>query len=158
MAVRKTVIFELGGFNPDGIGDRKRIWLRGDGECGLQEKISQRGLRIVYEPRAWLYHRIPPSRLTPEHFYWRFFLQGIQDSYVRVRQIRHRPFLFAALLKHSGYCFWRTARSYIASIIHTESRIRMRADAWSWYGSAQHQARTALSPVLREHVLRHSYL
>lgn len=158
MAVRRAVLFDLGGFNPDGFGDRKRIWLRGDGECGLQEKISQHGLRTVYEPRAWLAHRIPSSRLTPEHFYWRFFLQGIQDSYVRVRQSRHHPFLLASLMKHSIYCFWRTARAYVASVIHADSRVRLRAEAWSWYGKAQHQVRTAVSPGLREHVLRHSYL
>ena len=158
MAVRKKVIFDSGGFNPDGIGDRKRIWLRGDGECGLQEKIAQRGLRVVYEPRAWIYHRIPPSRLTPEHFYWRFFLQGIQDSYVRVRQIGDRPALSVSLLQYGIYCLWRTARSYAASIIHDDCRVRLRADAWSWYGKAQHQVRTALSPMLRKHVLRHSYL
>jgi glycosyltransferase involved in cell wall biosynthesis len=158
MAVRRNVIFDIGGFNPDGIGDRKKIWLRGDGECGLQEKISQCGLRIVYEPRAWLYHRIPPSRLTPEHFYWRFFIQGIQDSYVRVRRIGRRPLLSASLLKHGLYCFWRTGRSYAASLVQTNHRIRLRADAWSWYGRGQHQLRTALSPLLREHVLRPSYL
>ena len=44
MAVRRTVVFGVGGFNPDGLGDRRLIWIRGDGECGLQEKIYKSGI------------------------------------------------------------------------------------------------------------------
>ena len=158
MAVRKTALFETGGFNPDGTGDRKTIWLRGDGDCGLQEKITKSGLRIVYEPQAWVYHRIPSSRLTPEHFYWRFFIQGIQDSYVRVRRTGKRPLLAMRLLKHALYCILQTGRYYAASVAHRDRRVRLRAEAWAWYGRGQHQLRTAFSLALREHVLRPSYL
>ena len=158
MAVRKTALFDTGGFNPDGIGDRKRIWLRGDGECGLQEKISRSGLRVIYEPGALVYHRIPSSRLTPEHFYWRFYIQGIQDSYVRVRKMGTRPFFAMRLLRYALYCLWRAGRFYTASVVHRDRRVRLRAEAWAWYGRGQHQLRTALSLELREHVLRPSYL
>jgi|SRR5687768_10315455 len=158
MAVRKTALFETGGFNPDGIGDRKRIWLRGDGECGLQEKIARSGLRVIYEPEALVHHRIPSSRLTPEYFYWRFFIQGILDSYVRVRQIGNRPFLTMRLLKHAAYCLVQAVRYYIASVVHGDRRVRLRAEAWAWRGRGQHQLKTALSLELRDHVLRPSYL
>lgn len=158
MAVRKTVIYQVGGFNPDGLGERKLIWLRGDGECGLQEKIYKTGLRIVYEPQAWVYHRIPASRLTPKYFYRRFFTQGIQDSYVRVRRAGRRPLLPLRLLKHAIYCFWQSSRYYVASLTDADHQIRLRADAWAWYGRGQHQVRTAFSRKLRQHVLKTSYL
>jgi glucosyl-dolichyl phosphate glucuronosyltransferase len=158
MAVRKSALFETGGFNPDGIGDRKRIWFRGDGECGLQEKITNSGLRIIYEPDAWLIHRIPASRLTPEHFYWRFFIQGIQESFVEARRIQNRRFFALRLIGGAFYSLYRAARNFVGSAVHPDHRIRSLAEAWSWYGKAQHQLRTAVSPSLRKHVLRPSYL
>jgi len=158
MAVRRDVLHRLGGFNPDALGDRKLIWLRGDGECGLQEKIYGVGLSIVYVPDAWVHHRIPASRLTPEHFFWRFFIQGIQDSYVRVRRLAHRPFLSSRLLLYAGYAALQAAQCHMRSLLFHNRAIRLRARAWRWYGRAQHQLRTALSPALRRHVLRDSYL
>jgi hypothetical protein len=48
MAIRREVLFELGGFNPESFGD---IWL-GDGETGLNRKLQKRGLLIGYVPDA----------------------------------------------------------------------------------------------------------
>lgn len=158
MAVRKSVLFSVGGFNPDGVGNKKRIWLRGDGECGLQEKIYKNGFKTVYEPKAWLQHRIPASRLTIEYFYWRLFTQGVQESYERVRRNRGQRLLIVRLLAHSAFCFLKAAHKYQGSLRHVNSRVRLRADAWSWYGRGQHQLRTALSTSLRKHVLQESYL
>ncbi len=158
MAVRKSVLFSVGGFNPDGLGDKRRIWLRGDGECGLQEKIYKSGLRVMYEPKAWLYHRIPASRLTQEYFYWRLFTQGIQESYERVRKIQGKRLLTLRLLTHSTFCFLKAAHKYQSSVRHAQNRVRLRAEAWSWYGRGQHQLRTALSRSLRRHVLQESYM
>lgn len=158
MAVRRDVLYRVGGFNPDGLGDRKRIWLRGDGECGLQEKIYDAGLRVVYVPGAWIYHRIPASRLTPEHFFWRFFIQGIQDSYVRTRHLAGRPFLGGALLLYGLRALVHAARYYAGSLLFSDRAVLLRARAWASYGVAQHQIRTAISPALRRHVLRRSYM
>lgn len=158
MAVRRNVIYSLGGFNPDALGDRRLIWLRGDGECGLQEKIYNSGLRVVYEPQAWVYHRIPASRLTPEHLYWRFFIQGIQDSYTRIRAMDGCQSFTLRLLGYASFCFLKTCWKYMRSLMYHENRVRLRADAWLWYGKGQHQVRTALSRRLRRHVLRESYL
>lgn len=158
MAVRREVLHRLGGFNPDALGDRKLIWLRGDGECGLQEKIYDAGLCVVYVPGAWVHHRIPASRLTPEHFFWRFFIQGIQDSYMRVRRLARRPFLGGRLVLYAAYSALQAARYHTGSLVFTNRAVHLRARAWRWYGVAQHQLRTALSPRLRRHVLRDSYL
>jgi glycosyltransferase involved in cell wall biosynthesis len=158
MAVRRSALFQVGGFNPDGFGDRRDIWLRGDGECGLQYRLHDAGYRTYYEPRAWLHHRIPASRLTPHQFYQRFFNQGITDSYARVREIQDMPLLTMRLARHSARCFLAAGRSYLYSMTHDDTAIRSRADAHYWYALGQHHLRTAFSGSLREHVLRESYL
>ncbi len=158
MAVRRAVLYETGGFNPDGFADPRLLLLRGDGEIGLLQKIYNLGYKVVYEPRAWVYHRISASKLTAEYFYRRSFAGGISLSYARIRGLRDKQRLTLRLLKHSGYCFLRSARRYMLSLLTRDQRIKIRADAWKLYGEGQHHLRTALSRRLREHVLRDSYL
>jgi glycosyltransferase involved in cell wall biosynthesis len=64
MAVRKELLFSLGGFNPEIYGDR---WL-GDGETGLNRKIWQRKLSVGFVPDALVYHHIPAQRMTLSYF------------------------------------------------------------------------------------------
>ena len=157
MAVRRAALFEVGGFNPDGIGDRRSIWLRGDGECGLQEKLTDARMRIVYEPAAWLHHRIPSSRLTPAYFRWRFFTQGIQESFVRIRRASSPAVAMLLVVPYTGYCLLQMVRFYARSLLVADSREIARALAWMYYGRAGHQLRVLLSPALRRHVLRQTF-
>jgi len=155
MSVRRSALYQVGGFNPDGIGDRRLIWLRGDGETGLQKKFYDAGYKVIYEPEAWLYHRVPASRLRPEYFYWRAFIQGISDSYSHIRTNR---FCVVKLLGYAGYCGLRAMLSYLTVLCGLGHRVWRRTSAWYWYGRAQHQLRLALSPSLRTHTLRERYL
>lgn len=72
MAIRRDVLFAVGGFNPDSFGD---VWL-GDGEVGLNRKLWQRGLLIGYEPAALVYHHIPPERMTVRYLCRRMANEG----------------------------------------------------------------------------------
>jgi glucosyl-dolichyl phosphate glucuronosyltransferase len=144
MAVSRSVLYEVGGFNPDDIGDRKLIWLRGDGETGLQRKIYDAGYKVVYSPHAWLYHRIPAARLKAEYFYWRAFTQGISDSYTLIREDPSK----LRMIRHTVGCFLRVAREYWRSI----------GNAWYWYGRGQHQLRAALDRKVYRYVLQDTYL
>ena len=108
-----------------------------------------------YESRAWLYHRVLASRLWPEYFYWRRFIQGISDSYTHMRVNRLSRI---RLLRHAGRCVYNVAPAYARSFRSPEQRIRYRAVTWYWYGRAQHQLRLAMSQKLRQHVLQDSYL
>jgi glycosyltransferase involved in cell wall biosynthesis len=72
MAIRRDILFELGGFNPESFGD---IWL-GDGETGLNRKLWKRGLLIGYVPDAVVYHHIPPERMTVDYFRRRMANEG----------------------------------------------------------------------------------
>jgi len=160
MAVRKNLLFALGGFHPDGIGDRNQIWFRGNGECGLEKKIYNIGFKLIYEPKAMLYHRISASRLTLKHFNWRLFKQGIDDSYVYIRDMRmhNKHFFYIRIMKEIVLCYIRAGKAYFNSVIKKDKKIRLKADVWYWNGKSQHLIRTLISKKLRQHIFRHSYL
>ena len=77
MAVRRDVLFETGGFNPESFGDK---WL-GDGESGLVFKLRTRQLLIGYVPEALVYHHIPADRMTCAYACRRMANQGASDEY-----------------------------------------------------------------------------
>lgn len=134
MGVGRSVLYEVGRFSPDAVGDHRYIWLRGHGETGLHKKIYNAGYKVTYEPQAWVYHQIPASRLTPRYFYWRAFIQGISDSYSRVREISVSRILLLRLLWHGVRCLIKAALCYVAVIQHPDKRMLLRSDTWYWYG------------------------
>ena len=158
MSVRKRVFYEIGGFNPDYYGDRKLIWYVGDGECGLVDKIFAAGYRVVYEPRAWLYHRIPKSRMTPEYFSRRLFIRGIESSYTKYRS---HPVGATRLLLQAGvqgmYCGYQLIRC-LMECPGTTKYVRRRMALSSRKARALHALRLCFSPKLRAHVTRKDYL
>lgn len=83
--IKKNLIFELGGFNPDGFPNDKIIF-RGDGESGFFKVFGLKGYKSYYDPAASVKHFIPLNRLTKEYLYTRYYNQGISDSYSRIRQ------------------------------------------------------------------------
>ena len=64
MAIRKHVLFSVGGFNPDGYNSPEMLWYRGDGEYGLLLKIREKGLETWYSPFPEIEHIIPKDRLS----------------------------------------------------------------------------------------------
>lgn len=158
MAVRKTTFFNVGGSNVDFFADQRLIWFSGDGECGLEEKILKAGQKIIYEPRAFIYHRIPASRLTPEYFYNRFIFTGIHQSYTRVRKWKKKRLLFLRLLVFAISDFLKASSQYICSSFDKPQKVKLRADSYRLCSRARHAMLTVFSRKLREHVLRESYL
>ncbi|HWQ46886.1 MAG TPA: glycosyltransferase, partial [Longilinea sp.] len=83
--IRKNVLMEVGGFNPDGFSNPEYYWQRGDGETGLERKIAQTAWRMVYSPSAWLFHQIPQTRLTRDFLIRRAQTQAVSDSFTYYR-------------------------------------------------------------------------
>lgn len=77
MAIRRDVLFAVGGFNPENFGD---VWL-GDGETGLNRKLWQRDLLVGYVPAALVYHHIPPARMTARYLCQRMANEGACGEY-----------------------------------------------------------------------------
>lgn len=84
-SIRKNILYASGGFHPDSM-PADLIRYRGDGESALAREIEKRGYKIIYNPKALLYHFIPKERMTVEYFCKRAFNQGISDSYTKIRK------------------------------------------------------------------------
>jgi hypothetical protein len=84
-AARRETVIKLGGFNPDGYPWELRRF-RGDGESGLASKAEMLGFKAFYQGKTHVKHHVPASRMTPEYFERRSFLQGISDSYTQIRR------------------------------------------------------------------------
>ena len=154
MAVRKTVLFDVKGFHPDAIGDKKKIWYRGDGETGFHRKIYDAGYRVIYEPQAALLHRIPASRTTLEYLRWRFFIQGISASYTLIRNNPSRPLMLGRAFAWLVYALLLKVASLVSNTHKTE---RIGRTSY-FYAKAMHHLRSIISPALLRYVRKESYL
>lgn len=158
MSVRKSILFAVGGFNPDGFADRRLLRLRGDGECGLARKVHDAGWLVWYAPAAWLEHRVPQARMTAEYIRWRSAIGGIEDAYADCRYHRRTPAKLLALCGHSAY-YWLRFRLSAYRWRHDE-RIRMGqlAQASRLQYRTYQYLRQALFQELRLHARRVTYL
>lgn len=85
--IRKDVMFECGGFNPD-IAKNK---LLGNGETGLNIKMLNAGYSFGYTSDAVSYHVIPRSRMTQRYINSRYGNQGNCDSFTALRKRANTP-------------------------------------------------------------------
>lgn len=102
-AVRKSVLLECGGFNPDGMPP-ELLRYRGDGESAVSWFVAGKGYRTVYNPKASVYHLVSEWRMTENYLKHRAYLQGISDSYTHIRRSRGMGFKdgFVAHIKQLG--------------------------------------------------------
>ncbi|MDV6236887.1 glycosyltransferase family A protein [Leptospira ellisii] len=76
--IRKKILKEVGGFNPDQIGD----WLVGDGETGLCKKLHKKGYKIGWAPGALMEHcQIISKNATVADIRRRFVNNGRCEMY-----------------------------------------------------------------------------
>jgi glucosyl-dolichyl phosphate glucuronosyltransferase len=83
-AIRKDVLFQLGGFHPDLVPVAVQRW-QGDGETGLGLRAKASATRCMYLQDALLHHLVSADRLTLEYFGKRAYYQGVCDSFTRIR-------------------------------------------------------------------------
>jgi GT2 family glycosyltransferase len=85
MAIRRNVLFNVGGFNPELIG----AMTVGDGESGLNRKLQEKGFPIGYVPKAVVLHHIPRYRMTVKYIRkWAWHLGGA-NMYQKLRGRLH---------------------------------------------------------------------
>jgi len=84
-SVRKKIIECAQGFHPDAM-PFNLIHFRGDGETAISKYIENNKLKTLYNPKASVYHLITTDRLTVDYFSRRAFLQGISDSFTKLRE------------------------------------------------------------------------
>ncbi len=79
MAVRRHILFEVGGFNPEAFGD---VWL-GDGESGLRAKLADVNQLVGYVPDAVINHHIEADRMSVDYIWRRMANEGGCELYTR---------------------------------------------------------------------------
>ena len=159
-SIRKSTLFELGGFHPDGY-PKHLLYFRGDGETGLALKAMEKGLKAIYQPKALVYHIIPSDRLTIEYFEMRHFIQGISDSYTAIRK-RYGKYKSKNSLREEIKTLLRSIRWKIRTNIlklsrKEEDKLMLRfSQAWL-KGYNFHQNMVRENPELLKWVLRDNY-
>lgn len=89
-SIRKSTLFELGGFHPDCIPKHLQHF-QGDGETGLTIKANETAYKAIYQPQALVWHQVPESRMTYKYFERRYFYQGVCNSYTEIRSLGSLP-------------------------------------------------------------------
>jgi len=158
LAVRRTVLYEVGGFNPDAMGwDRRQFWLRGDGETGLHLRVADAGYRVSYQPSATLEHRIPAERLTARAFRRRGLMVGLSHSFADLRADskdldRHFRRMIRALR-----VFAQGARIAVSAGVRRENRPHLTSEIWRCYGYVRQHLLVIFSPRARKFVERECF-
>jgi glycosyltransferase involved in cell wall biosynthesis len=155
MAIRREVLFEVGGFNPEAVGD---IWL-GDGETGLNRKLWGRGLLIGYVPEAVVYHHIPPQRMTAKYFRHRMANEGACEIY---SDFHHGLPSRLRLCKHAAAVTVKNSKLWAAALLlrgKTDARsLRFQTDAARTQSRLKYAIRLILDKNLRQLVLKKDWL
>jgi glycosyltransferase involved in cell wall biosynthesis len=156
MAIRRSVLVELGGFNPDSFGS---LWL-GDGETGLNRRLWEVGALIGYVPEALVYHHVPPERMSPRYFRRRQANDGACDVYA----LYHRAGVPGAggLLREGARIVAGAARDWLAAPLlwdRTDPRsLRVQMRAVRSFSQLQYVLRLLVDARLRALVTRQNWL
>ncbi len=155
MVVRRNVVLDLGGFNPDSFGD---IWL-GDGETGFNRRLWERGLLVGYVHDAVVYHHVPAGRMTVSYFCRRQANDGASDMYARYHAGVPGP---GALLSDALRIAGQNAKYWAAGMLfggRTDPRaLRVQMRSARTRAQALYALRLAFSPRLRELVEKRDWL
>ena len=158
-SIRKSVLFECGGFNPDSM-PQELLRFRGDGETALSLEVMKKGYKVVYEPKATLYHRVPSERLTIEYFCQRAFNQGISDSF---SQIRRKEGLYIEDCNEKKLNYWERSHFlnlfmiWYKKIFNKKEAIKIDVAKAYLEGKLFHRNEVAKDPELLQYILKEKY-
>lgn len=88
-SIRKKILLMVGGFHPDSMPD-DMLKYRGDGESAVSDVIITKKYRVIFNPKASVYHLVSASRMTISYIHKRGYIQGISDSYSYIRKRGHQ--------------------------------------------------------------------
>jgi glycosyltransferase involved in cell wall biosynthesis len=152
-AIRRELLFRLGGFNPELIGSR----YVGNGESGLVQKIYEAGARVFYSPHAIVKHCIPSSRLSLEYMKCRFENQGAADAYTAFQS---RPSRGLTLLRLPLLALSFVAYAVASRVARTNSRLYYHAQLYAAYRRSRldYELRLVFSPEWRAFVQHRDWI
>lgn len=101
-SIRKSILEDLNGFHPDGMPEDLVLW-RGDGETAVAKAVQERGYKIIYNPKASVFHAVMKNRMTTGYLYSRAFAGGVSWSYTDIRRYgAPRDSAFIEKIKYQG--------------------------------------------------------
>lgn len=155
MAIRRTVLIEEGGFNPEAFGE---LWL-GDGETGLYYKLQNRKMFIGYVPAALVYHHIPVARMTTKYLRRRMANQGVCNLYSEFHRNLPRT---RSLLKRAAGLIVSHAGCWIRAWLlkdRTDMRsLHIQLDAARTVAELKYMVRTAVNKKFQRFVLKTDWI
>jgi glucosyl-dolichyl phosphate glucuronosyltransferase len=155
-AIRRETLIGLGGFHPDYV-PKPFEQFQGDGETGLAWKVQASGSKIIYQPRAIVYHVIPDQRLTIDYFEKRMFFGGIFDSFAGIR--KNRGIQYEWKMQKPLPHIRRLVRRISTRLSSDPYGIIKQRVRHSWLnGYIFHQKAVRKDPELLKWVLKESYL
>ena len=154
-SIRKEYLKQMGGFHPDGMPE-SRLLYRGDGESHVTTHIESEGRKVIYNPKASVYHVVSQKRMTFEYIFNRAYAQGISDSYSQVRKNGVR-------LTELFYCkYYKRIKEYInlyrKKFGSDELMIQKNIHNGYWAGFLAHQREVAGNKELYDWVVKTNYL
>lgn len=154
-AIRKGVLLECGGFNPENTGG---VWV-GDGETGLNLKVRARGYKFAYTSKAVTYHLIPPERMTQRYLNRRLENQGYADAFTWFRAQRPDNKRLIRNQLRSVFGCAREASACTAKLVLCRGGWRLsRARVSYHYARFKYSARLRRDAKWREFVLRDNWI
>ncbi|MBK7253622.1 MAG: glycosyltransferase [Ignavibacteria bacterium] len=113
LSIKKDVLIDVGGFNPEMVGD----WLLGDGETGLWLRLKKNNYLIGWAPKALMYHyQLADKNATVKDIKRRFMNNGICIPY-NIYAINKEG--TKALVKNMLYTFKQGIRWNIKKLKYT---------------------------------------
>jgi len=155
-SIRKELLFELGGFNPDAFGDKNMWCMRGDGEIGLLRKVHNVGKKVIYNPNAIVWHFIPKSRLTVEYFKERAFKSGIEASFSKYRYNDDSFHSLNLLFRAGAFGIYYTLHSLLA-LIPNKNSIKHKVTSSYYKGRCLYELNLSRDMKLLEFVKEESW-
>jgi glycosyltransferase involved in cell wall biosynthesis len=155
MAIRRNVLIEQGGFNPDAFGD---FWL-GDGETGLNYKLRDQKMPIGYVPEALVYHHIPTTRMTVKYLRLRMANQGICNLYSEFHRNLPRT---RSLLKRAANLIVEQAGCWIRACLFKDrtdtGSLHIQLEAARTLAELKYMVRIAVNKRFQHLVLKTDWL
>ncbi|MHA1631988.1 MAG: glycosyltransferase family 2 protein [Candidatus Freyarchaeota archaeon] len=105
MALRRDVALRVGGFR-EALGP-KNVKLFGE-EISISERLRRAGFRVVYEPRAEVFHKLWCQRLDPKNLFERAYRISMGDYFLFGRNLSKIAVNVGILIGSAlGYIFYR---------------------------------------------------
>jgi len=157
LAIKKSVFFEVEGFNPEYTKNK----YMGDGETGLNIKTKDLGYKFGFNGQSLIYHIIPKSRFTQKYLNNRLANAGRAHSYSAFKAIPNKIYLLKRIAKNLLFHLpFEIVKSLLKPIaVRDFSLYRFFiATFYYYFGSISFEIEILINPRLKKFVLKQDWL